>query len=101
MTAGEISGNKANKEDIDGAFQSMGNGGFGGGVYVEAGTFALQGGTVYGNESTTAEAQRDEAYDDGAALYVFGGTATYGSLGTSFGTAPFGINDTITEEGPP
>ena len=100
MKGGTISGNKATNKKIDGSTAT--SGGYGGGVYVEGtGAFALQGGTVYGSEST-ADLRNEAVYTyAGAALYVDGGTATYGtSPGTAFSTAPFGIETTITGAGP-
>jgi len=92
MTGGTISGNKANSLSISGVYGVTG--GLGGGVFVEgSGTFALKGGTVYGNESATAITLRNEAYDDGAALYVTptGGAAATWGIGTTLDTT----NNTI------
>jgi hypothetical protein len=79
--------------------------GWGGGVYVQdSGAFRLAGGTVYGNVAAAGTAANTAPIGNGAALYVQGGgltpaIATYGPGGTPFGTAPFGIDDTINQTG--
>jgi len=62
MNGGTISNNTANE---------------GGGVYVQGGTFQISGGIVYGSNGSANDANTTSG-GDGAALYVWGGTAQHG-----------------------
>jgi hypothetical protein len=87
MNGGTISGNEAGN-----------SGGDGGGVNVGAsGTFRMTIGTIYGNESTIPEADRNTltaSGTTGASLYTTG-TATYGPAPNGTGTNLTTRNTTI------
>jgi len=105
-----FSGNGGGVYVVNGSFTMLGSASVyeneatnrGGGVYMLNGTFRIAGGTVYGNTALPTTL-RNTVGVGGAALYVLtGGAATYGGpdgMANSFGTAPFGIDYTITQAG--
>jgi len=75
-----ISGNTANN--------------FGGGLYVEKGTYRIEGGTIYGNDST----MKNTATEGGAALYI--DWEDYGSIMVK-GAVLYGTGDASIPLDPP
>jgi uncharacterized repeat protein (TIGR02543 family) len=91
MYGGEISGNTA------GNYGGVEYAAWGGGVYVDRGTFRIVAGTIYGSDE--AENVKNTASVGGASLYLYNGTAQYGTFSggtwTPNGSLSSSNNDTI------
>jgi hypothetical protein len=119
MSGGKVSTNTADAgggvyvANSTGTFKMDGTGvevsgntatGLGGGVFVAAGTFDILEGTVYGEneEEDRRNIANSVITSKGSALHVLlSGTASFNGIDfiTLGYTAPYGIDDTITEDG--